>query len=553
MTTASTAGTLREYFDIWASSPDTHAVLAFPGAPDDVANLRYYTNQEIHRFALAAARYYLKEGLGVAPTTSSIVGISAPGTLEWLATFMALTRLGYTVLCLSPNLSDDVLGRLLEKADCRVLVTEIASRDGGGSSASAVKTVSFVPRNALDQPPLKPDDLVRELEAIPVPNIAFIWHSSGSTGLPKLMPLSQSAAMPRLTSYIASPWGSSTIWIASAPYQSAGLTFALGALAKPCWSAIYNDRLPLSGERLAQFIAECRPQTTIYTPWALEAMANASSPDGMEILQTTPRVAVFGAACPRELGDRLVREGVNLSAGHAMSETSSLLTSAARMARDPEDREWDYMSPLPGLGGHLWFKPLSAVSNGSGEGTAKHDDNDDDLYELVVLKSLPNLAPVMSNSNDPPGSFYTGDVFVKHPTKDDCWKIVGRKDDQISMAFPPTVNAHDYETVVKAAVAADNGIEEVVLFGQGRKRLGILVFVEKSAGTERAKDAVWEVLQEKVNGKMKMGVHRDMIVAVRGEVPRTEKKNFMRAAVYQRCADAIDGAYSETNQTNGSV
>lgn len=539
MTRVRTAGTLREYFDICAASPDNHAVIAFPDAPDDVADLRYYTNQDVHRLALAAAQYYLNQGLGVAPTASSIVGISAPGTLEWLATFMALTRLGYTILCLSPNLSDDVLAKLLEKADCKVLITDTAPQDGG--VPSAVKTVSFIPRNALDQP-LKSDDLASELEAIPVPNIAFMWHSSGSTGLPKLMPLSQEDWMPRLNSYIASPWGQDTIWIASAPYQSAGLTFILGALAKPCWSALYNDRVSLSGESLVKFIGECRPQTTIYTPWALEAMANA--PGGMEILQKTPSVAIFGAACPQELGDRLVRRGVNLSTGHAMSETSSLLTSAGRMALHPSDKDWDYMSPIEGLGRYLWFKPLSTFSSG---GRAK-----DDLYELVILKGLPNLAPIMSNSNDPPGSFYTGDVFVKHPTKEDCWKIVGRKDDQISMAFPPTVNAHDYETVVKAA-AADKGVEEVVLFGQGRTRLGILVFVKEAVGRERAKEAVWEVLQEEVNRKMRMVIDKDMIVAVKGEVPRTDKKNFMRAAVYKRYADAIDGAYSETNQTNGSV
>ena len=534
-----TAATLREYFDICAISPNNHAVIAFPNAPDDVANLRYYANQDIHRLALAAVQYYLDQGLGFAPTTSSIVGISAPGTLEWLATFMALTRLGYTILSLSPNLSEDVLARLLEKAGCTVLITDKAPQDRG--VRSAVETLSFVPRMAPDQP-LRSEHLARELKAIPVPKTAFIWHSSGSTGLPKLMPMSQEDWTPRLNSYVASPWGQDTIWIASGPYQSAGLTFILGALAKPCWSALYNDRVPLSGESLVRFIGECRPQTTIYTPWALEAMANA--PGGMEILQQTRSVAIFGAACPQELGDRLIRRGVNLSTGHAMSETSSLLTSARRMALDPSDKDWDYMSPIEGLGKHMWFKPLSTFPSGE---TTK-----DDLYELVVLKDLPNLTPVMSNSNDPSGSFHTGDVFVKHPNKADCWKIIGRRDDQISMAFPPTVNAHDYETVVKAATT-DRGVEEVVLFGQGRKRLGILVFVEEAAYRERAKEAVWEVLQEKVNGKMKMIVDKDMVVTVQGEVPRTDKKNFMRAAVYKRYADDIDRAYLETHQANGSA
>ena len=83
--------------------------------------------------------------------------------------------------------------------------------------------------------------------------------------------------------------------------------------------------------------------------------------------------------------------------------------------------------------------------------------------------------------------------------------------------------------------------------------MGILVLVREAADGERAKEAVWEVLRGKVNGKMKMGVDKDMIVAVQGQVPRTDKGNFMRAAVYKRYAAAIDGAYAETNQANGSV
>ena len=71
-------------------------------------------------------------------------------------------------------------------------------------------------------------------------------------------------------------------------------------------------------------------------------------PCGMDILKQISAVSTFGAVCPQELGDYLIRQGVNFSIGYAMSETSNLLTSARRMKEDPTDKVWDYMSPIPG-------------------------------------------------------------------------------------------------------------------------------------------------------------------------------------------------------------
>ena len=248
-------------------------------------------------------------------------------------------------------------------------------------------------------------------------------------------------------------------------------------------------------------------------------------------------VNVFGAVCPKYLGDNVVRAGVRLSVSYAMSEGGTLLNSIGRKEEDLQS--WDWMSVAPGVDrDKLWFRPL------------EEQGQREVLYELVILKGLSTCPPELSNSDEPPGSFYTGDVFLRHPDGGDRWKIVGRKDDRFSLGTGATVNAMEYEEVIKAGCNG-KGIDEVVLFGQGRKKLGLLAFVmEKGHGGFNADDVqnvVWEVVQERINGdsRFQVGIEDHMVLAVPAHVSRTDKGNVKRANTYLQSQDMIDQAYSK--------
>jgi hypothetical protein len=60
------------------------------------------------------------------------------------------------------------------------------------------------------------------------------------------------------------------------------------------------------------------------------------------------------------------------------------------------DKAWDY-PPYTIMKDTIWMKRLT-----------------EDLYKCVILPGLANCA--ISNWDDPPGSFHTGDVFVSHET-----------------------------------------------------------------------------------------------------------------------------------------
>ena len=529
-----TARNLREYFNECASSPNKDGVLAFPEHPDQYAGLKYYSNEEINRYVATTIHYLFDHRLEPAPNASSRIGIFVPGTIEWLVTFIALSRLGYTVLALSNSLTTTTLTQLLQKAECTTIVT-----DGDAASLLAgIQSIPIITRTSLLDPPQHVRALDPLLSRCHIPHFAFIWHSSGTTSTPSLFSMTQSATIPRLNSVLARSTGST--WIGSATYHSAGLTFLLASLALSSGRTITfsNDRLPPTGEGLIALLREAKPAAASLTPAQLELVVSTAG--GIEMLQeSVGSVAVFGALCPKHLGDRVVQAGVRLSVSYAMSEGGTLLSSIGR--EETEWEAWEWMSVAKGLEKEkLWFRPLEE----GGEG--------DVLYEMVILKGLSTCPPELSNSDEPPGSFHTGDLFLRHPDGGDRWKIVGRKDDRFSLGTGATVNAMEYEEVINE-LCKGNRVDEMLLFGQGRKKLGLLAFVtEKNRGDFDEYDvrsAVWEVVQERINGdpRFQVDIEKHMILAVPDQVSRTDKGNVRRANTYLQFQDKIDKAYAEDN------
>ena len=119
------------------------------------------------------------------------------------------------------------------------------------------------------------------------------------------------------------------------------------------------------------------------------------------------------------------------------------------------------------------------------------------------------------------------------------------------------VDACVYENKIKEGI--QDVVEEVVLFGQGRDRLGLLVFAQHAAGAQEdtVLERVWNAIELKINGQFKAGLERDMLVLVPGmsaedALARTSKLNFIRPQAYLRYKDLIDEAYerAETHDTH---
>lgn len=201
--------TIDELMRLRAFQQPNEPILAYPVHDADYVE---YTYRELDVFAYRVAQQY---GQRMTQRRSSaekekVVALLGPSNLDYLISVLALTKLGFTVLFLSTRLSDAAYLSLLESTQCRdLLIHESFSKaaerlcetvPGLGVHAIAQSASYAFPAQGDDQDTCLDFHLDLKLEA---QKICWIIHSSGSTGLPKPILQTHSAA---LTKYASSIW-----------------------------------------------------------------------------------------------------------------------------------------------------------------------------------------------------------------------------------------------------------------------------------------------------------------------------------------------------------
>lgn len=236
-----------------------------------------------------------------------MVALLTLSDLNMVITFFALSRLGYTVMMLSPRLSGEACVSLLDKVGCETILY--------GSTASIRTTMGEILRQKLVSCRPMPDSSLRDTETsffllhrrrnpeVQRDKTALILHSSGSTGTPKPLFLTHRALMthprrgPGLTSFNPLPW-----------YHLHGLSTALQAMWMRKTAFMWNAALPLTADSVVSVLEATRPESVAAVPYMLQLLVESSR--GIAALRECKLVTYGGAPCPDELGDRLVTEGV---------------------------------------------------------------------------------------------------------------------------------------------------------------------------------------------------------------------------------------------------
>ncbi len=203
--------------------------------------------------------------------------------------------------------------------------------------------------------------------------------------------------------------------------------------------------------------------------------------------------------------------------------------------RPPGDKAWNYLRPPPHVKPFLWMRPV---------------DGDPLVCEAVVLDG--HSGKTVSNSNDPPNSWYTNDLFVAHPTIADAWKFIGRKDDRITLINGEKV----LPLPIEGRIRQHPLVREAVMFGVDRDVPGLLLFRTTESMTmtsETYLEKVWPVVHtanEEAEGFSK--ISKDMIVLVddQTECPLTDKSSVKRAQVYRDFSVMIEAAYQKLDQVH---
>lgn len=164
-------------------------------------------------------------------------------------------------------------------------------------------------------------------------------------------------------------------------------------------------------------------------------------------------------------------------------------------------------------------------------------------FECMVADGLPSKTT--SNSDDPPGSYYTRDTFTPHPTIPDAWRYLGRLDDRVTLMNGEKVLPIPYEHTVRQ----HDLVQEAVVFGVDRAVPGLMVVPSEKAAS-LSKDEILKALLPNVelaNSRAEEfgRIPPEMIEILDPgtEYPRTDKGTVIRAAFYRQFAQQIDDTY----------
>ncbi|KMP05027.1 ochratoxin A non-ribosomal peptide synthetase [Coccidioides immitis RMSCC 2394] len=493
-------------------------LIAYP-SDKNTNDFVHYTAQDLNGYSSQVAEHYAEF---IHPRRNSsdrtrVVALLAPSTVDYLISTLALCKLGFTVLFLSTRLADaDFVGLLNETSCSDVILDKIFHERISNlrERVSGLQTHIIADWN-IYLTPSRNNPIDQELDLnVETNNACWIIHSSGSTGPPKPVPQKHSAILRNA----ADNFGM-TAFITLPLFHAHGISSVIRGFTSRKEVFLYSASLPLTGARLVETFESYQFEMFSGVPYALKLIAE--TPQGTELLSRIKLVTFGGSSCPEALGDELVRRGVRLACHYGCTECGQLMTSV----RPPDDKDWNYMRISSRAAPFLHFE----------------EQDSSRLYELVVLPGWP--AKVAQNRSD--GSYATKDLFIKHPTKPDRWKLVGRLDDTLVLLNGEKAIPLQMEQLVRM----NPYVVDAVVFGSGKPMLGMLVIASENA-RELETEAFLDIIEKDVAKANTLlpayaRIDRDMIrvLPFGTEYPKTDKGTVIRAAFYARFADIIEQTY----------
>ncbi|KAG1723800.1 hypothetical protein EDB19DRAFT_1915911 [Suillus lakei] len=508
------------------------------GIPDKDFNYTKYTLAELDASASLIAHHLRDNGLlngrskgdATSRMTVALLGVS---DISYVITEMALYRMGYCILFLSPNNSPSATAHLLtvtnathvivhdvllpsataalaHLSDPSVTIVNLPSSEVFGSAAR-----SLYPEKTRWDPILDWEDEF----LLP----ATIVHSSGSTGLPKTIISTNKAAIGSCTVN----FGYTSLTTLPVFHGQGHLNFYRAMYAAKPLYLFPTGVISLTSANVMKLFKQAPDVEALFcVPLALKLMTE--TPEGLQILKSLKLVVFGGSACPEELGDFLVNEGVRLVGRYGLSEMGQLMSSF----RDFEtDKGWN------------WSRAKGPHVTNNVNDYIRFEPRGGDAYELFVLDGWPTKATKIM-TNQPDGSYATKDLFIKHPTIPDAYKFIGRIDDTLIMV-KGTTNPVPMELTLRSSPY----IAEAVIFGAGRTRIGALILP-----TEIGKDCSPSELVKLVAPTVALAnaeapshsqlATESLVFLPHGTViPRADKGSILRPRVYKEFEGVINEVY----------
>ncbi|GLA05490.1 putative NRPS-like protein biosynthetic cluster [Aspergillus niger] len=511
-----------------------------PNGTDVDQGFREVTFRDLSR-AVNAMSWWIDDTLGK-PQPGEKIAYLANNDVRYIIFMLACHKTGYTIFLPSTRLSDNAYNHIFKETKCTHL---LFSREKS-PIAFRLKTLDW--KMQFHEVPSVADIFSNESDASHfefsktydevVDKIAFMIHSSGTTGMPKPVPLTHGflGTMDFAASIPMPPGRSSAFFndlvsddpnpkdlvLSSTPY------FHLMGLVSFFESIFHNIPFVASPERLlsvgflTDLIRHTKPTVTILPPSILEDMSY--SEEALTCLSTLKFVCYGGAPLSPEVGEKLGRY-TQLRSAIGSSEMGVICS----MVPEEEDA-WGYFEWNPSY--QIDMQPIG-----------------DGLYELVV--------PRVEHSLVMHGIFHTfpdlkeyrsKDLYTRHPTNPKLWKYHGRFDDVIVLSNGEKLNPISLEKIVEGHPS----VHRALLIGQRRFQTCLLIEpdIEKVAAPINEKefvDMIWPIVQAANKTVPDYGqIVKTMIRLSSREKPfkLTAKGTTQRHAVNKDYAEEIEEIYA---------
>lgn len=294
-----------------ATDEPNQAIVSYPSSGIDYV---HYTFRELDVFASRVAQRYkaIIPQRSSSSDAESVVGLLGPSNFEYFVSILALTKLGHTVLFLSTRISTAAYKSLLQATGARHILIDESFRETVEQVKEGFPTLQVhkITDKETFNFSLQDDDLDTRFDQhlqpkIESKKISWIIHSSGSTGLPKPIYQTHSAALNNYSSNL-----NLRGFITLPLYHAHGISSVFRAIHSKKKIYMYNATLPLTQQHLLNIMHGNDFQIFYGVPYALKILGETQ--EGIEALAKLKVVMFGGSACPDALGDRLVKNGVNL-------------------------------------------------------------------------------------------------------------------------------------------------------------------------------------------------------------------------------------------------
>ena len=526
---------INSFFDHQAQHiPEQPAAGFFVPAGDGSAwTTKIYNFREIHDITNSLATI-LENEQDIQDTDT--VALLCPSSEEFMFTWLALIRLEKAVLLLAPQCQPDAIEHLCKECEADALLYHKVYEKLANDAMSLLSEKK--PFAGIDIATLT-GDRIEDVSNEPsrprnsramVDDIAYIHHTSGtSSGLPKPIHQAHNAAVGALPKI---PDSGDKLTFTTTPLYHGGIADAFRSWTSGTMIWLYPGKdVPITAPNIAKALEaaseaskENRTPPVAYfssVPYVLQLLEEEA--EGLRWLQKMDIVGVGGAALPNEVGDRLVKNKVNLVSRFGSSECGFLLSSQRDFAND---NSWQFLRDNIGPN-FLQFEP-----------------REDGLSELVVLPTWPHRA----TTNREDGSFATADLFEPHESIPGAWRYHSRGDSQLTLITGKKFDPAPLE----GALADSSMVADALIFGNGRPYPGVLLFRSQDS-QEMADDElvnnIWQNLEQlNLNSQDHARIAKEMIKPMPWQAEPLEKSSkgtLIRKKVEARFADEIEAAYAE--------